>query len=31
MGKNMEKEYIIIAQGVNIKDNGFMIKSMDME
>lgn len=26
----MEKEYTIIVQVENIKDNGYMIKSMDM-
>ena len=30
MVKSMEKEYIIIVQVENIKDNGYMIKSMDM-
>lgn len=30
MGKNMEKVFIIIVPVENIKDNGYMIKNMDM-
>lgn len=30
MEKNMEKVFIIIVPVENIKDNGYMIKNMDM-
>lgn len=31
MVKSMEKEFIITVLEENIKDNGFMIRNMDME